>query len=72
MNKKLIYRLFLLIVITSSLLTIFINKENVIEEKVDVKKEVNEKIPLYYNLDNPEIIYTKDDNYNFIEVKLNE
>jgi hypothetical protein len=72
MNKELIYRLFLLIVITSSLLTIFINKENVIEEKVDVKKEVNEKIPLYYNLDNPEIIYTKDDNYNFIEVKLNE
>jgi len=72
MNKKLIYSLFLLIVITSSLLTIFINKENVVEEKVEVKEIVNNRIPLYYNIDNPEVIYEKDNKNNFIEVKLNE
>ena len=70
----------LVIVLTVLIVGVFISisflsedvvKEDLIQEE-NLDSEILINIPLYYNIDYPEIIYTKDDEGNFVEVSLDE
>lgn len=68
MIKKILF-LFLFVIICFGFYSIYLSKTEIIE--LEPYNPV-EMIPLYYNLDNPNIIYTVDENYNFKEVVINE
>lgn len=68
MQKKTIFLILLSLAICSSFILINFEEENKI---IETEESPIEKIPLYYDLDNPNKIYTRDSNNNFVEVELN-
>lgn len=65
---KLVYFVGTLLLVVS-LMFIFIDSSDELEIPSEEEVQV-EKIPLYYNLDNPEKVYTREGE-DFVEVKIN-
>lgn len=67
--KRILLTISAILIIVATLLIPQINKD----EKIYIEKDNKnyEIVELYYNIDNPNIIYERDNENKFIEVKIN-